>query len=122
MTGPEVRAADADVDDVGDRLAGVARPRAAADRLAELAHVREHRVHLRHHVLAVDEDRPVRAVAQRDVQDGAVLGGVDLLAAEHLLGPPLQVGLLARCSSRADRLVGDAVLGVVEQDVVEAQR
>ena len=34
----------------------------------------EARAHFRHHVLAVDEDRPVRAVAQRDVQDGAILG------------------------------------------------
>ena len=38
----EVGAADADVDDVGDRLAGVALPRAAAHAVGELAHLREH--------------------------------------------------------------------------------
>ncbi len=38
---PEIRSADADVDDVGDAQAGVAEPRAAAHRLGERAHVIE---------------------------------------------------------------------------------
>ena len=41
ITGPEVGAADADVDDVGDRLAGVAGHAPLADRVGELAHVLE---------------------------------------------------------------------------------
>ena len=36
MTGPEVGAADADVDDGADALAGVARPLPGADRVGEL--------------------------------------------------------------------------------------
>ncbi len=42
----EVRAADADVDDVADRLAGVAGPLARADPLGEVAHPVERLVHL----------------------------------------------------------------------------
>ena len=65
-------------------LAGVAAPGAArGPRSAKRAHAVEHRVDLGHDVLAVDQDRPVGAVAQGDVQHGAVLGGVDLLAGEH---------------------------------------
>jgi hypothetical protein len=37
----------------------------------------QHGVDLRHHVRAVDQDRPIRAVAQRHVQHGAIFGAVD---------------------------------------------
>ena len=55
----EVGAADADVDDIGDRFAGIALPFAAAHPLGELAHVRQHRIDLRHDVLAVHQDGPI---------------------------------------------------------------
>ena len=53
----EVRAADADVDDVPDALAGVAGPRAAPHALGEGRHLVEHRVDLGDDVLAVHHDR-----------------------------------------------------------------
>ncbi len=40
-------------------------------------------MHVGHDVLPVDHDRLAARRAQRDVQHGAVLGDVDLLAAEH---------------------------------------
>ncbi len=40
-------------------------------------------MHVRHDVLAVDDDRRPFRRPQRDVQRCAVLGAVDLLAAEH---------------------------------------
>src|SRR5262249_22759941 len=61
------------------------------------------------------------AVAQGDVQDGPVLGGVDPLAGEHLLGPALEVGLAGQVVEQRHRLLGDAVLGEVEEDVAEAE-
>ena len=89
-------------------------------RLGEVGHLVEHGVHLGHDVLAVDDDRRAPRRAQRHVQHGAVLGDVDLLAAEHGVDPRAQARLLGqlRRSSR-ERLVGDAVLRVVE---VEAGR
>ena len=54
----EIRSADADVDDVGDAQAGVAEPRAAANRFGERAHVIERGPHIGHHVAAVDRHRP----------------------------------------------------------------
>ena len=56
---PEVAAADAEVDDVGDLLAGEALPVARADAVHERLQLRQHLVHLRHHILAVHHDGSV---------------------------------------------------------------
>ena len=111
---PEVGAADADVDDVADALAGVALPLAAADAVGEVGHLVEHGVDLRHDVLAVHHDRGVSRRAQRHVQHRAVFRDVDLLAAEHGVDPLAQAGLLRQLQQEPQRLVGDAVLRVVE--------
>ena len=81
----EVRAADPDVDDVADRLAGVPLPLAGADALGERGHRVEHVVDLVHDVDPVDDERWSRGHAQRDVQHGPVLRDVDVLAAEHVV-------------------------------------
>src|SRR5581483_10340522 len=83
----EVGAADADVDDVADRLAGPAPPLARADALGEGRHTVEHLVDGGHDVLAVDTDVGAARRPQGYVQDGAILGHVDLLAGEHRLDP-----------------------------------
>ena len=62
---PEVGAADADVDDVANALAGVALPVAAADAVAKAGHLVEHGVDLRDDVLAVDDDGCVPSGARR---------------------------------------------------------
>ena len=98
------------------RLRGVAFPRAAPHPVREVGHPVEHGVHLGHHVLAVDDDRRALRRAQRDVQDRAVLRHVDLLAAEHGVDPRAQAGLLGELDEQPQRLVGDAVLRVVEVD------
>ena len=77
----EIGAADADVDHVADALAGVPLPLAAAHPVRESRHLVEHRMHLRHDILAVDKNRFALGCAQRHVQHGPVLGDVDLLAA-----------------------------------------
>ena len=97
----EVGAADADVDDVADALAGVALPLAAADAVGEGGHLVEHRVHRGDDVFAVDDDRLALGSAQGDVQDGAVLGDVDLVAAEHRVDLLAQAGLLGQLRAAA---------------------
>ena len=114
--GPEVRAADADVHDVAYAPAGSPKPLSAADAIRELAHPVQHRVHLRHDVYAVHDDRGVAWGAQRDVQHRALLGHVDLVATEHRFDSPAQSRLLGELQQQAQRLVGDAVLRVVEVD------
>ena len=72
---------------------------------------------LGHDILAVDDDRRASRRAQRHVQHGAVLGEVDLVAAEHGVDA-LRAGphSSAELEQQPQRLVGDAVLRVVEID------
>ena len=117
---PQIGTADADVDHVADALAGLAAPLAAPDLFGELAHVLQHVVHARHHVLAVDEDRPVAPIAQGDVQHGTAFGVVDHLAGEHPLDPGRRLRLASQFSQQAEGLSGDAVLGKIHQQIAEA--
>ncbi len=110
----EVGAADADVDDVADRLAGVPGPLARAHPLAEVAHPVERLVHLLDHVDAVDDQRALARHPQRHVQHGAVLGDVDVLAGEHRFAALLDATLAGQLAEQDHRLVGDPVLREVE--------
>ena len=95
---PEVGAADADVDDVVIALTGVALPVAAADPVGESAILSSTAwtsgTTFSPSTISI---APLRR-PQRDVQHGAVLGDVDLLAAEHGVDARAQAGFLASCS------------------------
>ena len=91
---PQIRAADADIDHIGDDLVGVAQPFAAAHGAGEVAHFAQNVVHFGHHVFTVHLNRRVAAVAQGNVQHGAVFGFVDFFAAIHLLNALGQPRLL----------------------------
>ena len=68
-------------------------------------------------VLAVDDQRALPRHPQRDVQHGAVLGDVDVLAGEHRVAA-LRAARTRSASSTSslERLVGDPVLRVVEEE------
>ena len=91
----EVGAADADVDDGGDPLAGRAGPLAATQPVGEFAHPVQHLVHVGHDVLAVDAQLDTARLPQSGVQDSAVLGGVDVHTGIHRIATLFQI-----CSSR----------------------
>ena len=61
-------------------------------------------------------ERAAARHAQRDVQHRAVLGDVDVLAGEHRVAPRGDARLVRELEEQAQRLVGDAVLRVVEQE------
>jgi hypothetical protein len=111
---PQVRAADADVDDVADALTSEALPRAAAHAFGERAHLIEHGVHLRHDILTIDNDMRVARGAQGDMQHGAIFGHVDLVAAKHRVDTLAQVALLSQLQQQLQRLICDSMLGIVE--------
>ncbi len=110
----EVGAADADVDDVADQLAGVAGPGTGADPLGEVGHAVERLVHLLDDVDAVDDQRALARHPQRHVQHGAVLGDVDVLAGEHRFAARLDAALAGQLAEQDQRLVSYTVLGEVE--------
>ena len=71
-------------------------------------------MHLGHHVLTVHDDGLPFGGAQGHVQDGPLLGNIDLLPAEHRIDTGTQAGFLRQLQEEPHRLVGDAVLGVIE--------
>ena len=89
----EVGAADADVDDVADRLAGVARSTRRSGPAREVGHPVEHLVDLLDDVDPVDDERALARHPQRHVEHGAVLGDVDVLAGEHRVATLLDAAL-----------------------------
>ena len=113
----EVRAPDADVDYGADPLPRRTGPRSVADALRELAHLPRDRVHVGDDVLTVDHERRARGHPQRHVQDGAVLGRVDVLAGEHRIATLFHPGGACDRHEEAQRLVRDALLRVVQGEV-----
>ena len=75
----------------------------------------EHRVNLRHDVLAVDENALIPRRPQRHMQDRAIFADVDLLAGEHRVPPPRDATRAGEFNKQAHSLVGDAVLRIVEE-------
>ena len=106
----EIGAADADVDDIADALAGMAFPGAGADLIGEGGHPVEDLVHFRHDILAVDQNFLIPLCPEGDVQDGAILGYVDLLAGKHGVAMRLDLTSFGEREKLAHRVVGDAVL------------
>ena len=92
------------------------RPLARAHRVGERRHPVEHLVHLGDHVDAVDDERAASRHPQRDVEHRAVLGDVDLLPGEHRVAPLRDARLFRERDEQPQRLVGDAVLRVVEEE------
>ena len=113
--GAEVRPADADVHDGANALPREAGPRAGTDAVREVRHAVEHGVNVRHHVLAIDDDRGTPRGAKGRVEHGASFGDVDLVAAEQGVDTVAELALLGELHEQLQRFVGDAVLGVIEE-------
>ena len=118
----EIRAADADVHHRADGLARIAGPGAATHGLAEEAHVDQGGAHLGHDVPAAHQDGARRKIAQGHVQDRPALGQVDRLACEHLVAHRFHTRGARQAAQQRHGLAGDAVLGVVEQQIPKAER
>ena len=79
-------------------------------------------MHLRHHVLAIDLNDLVLGRPQRHMQHRPALGGVDLFAREHGIAVRGKPALLRQLQQQLHSLVGNAVLRVVEVNVLERSR
>ncbi len=110
----QIGAADTDVDDGGDRLAGVAPPLLVADLVGKGRHPVQDFVHVRHHVVAIRHDHLRSRGAQGHMKDGAVLGDVDVFTGPHGLHALPDAGPLSHRDEQGDGFRGQAVLGVVE--------
>src|SRR5262249_24645764 len=119
---PEVRTADADVDDVLDALAGMTFPLAAADAVGKAGHLVEHAVDLWHDVLAVNDDDSPSRRAEGHVQNRAVFCDIDLLAAEHGIDPCTQTGFFRQFQKELEGFVGEAILRIIQVETCRLSR
>ncbi len=113
----EIRTADADIHHGLEAFAGSAPPRTRAHRVGEFTHPPQHLAHLGARVRAIHDDRLALGQAQRDMFDGAVLRGVDVIAAQHrvaVLGDP---GLVRQFDQQMQGFPVDTVLAVVDVQV-----
>ena len=121
----QIGATDADGHQVLDLLTVYALPLTGAHALGEGIHAVEDLVHVGDDILAVNDELALLAcrTAQRGVQDGAVLGGVDVLAGEHGVAALLELHLAGKIAQQLDGLIGHQVLGQIEVKVagVKAQ-
>ena len=116
---PEVRAADADVDDGGERLLGPAGLGARADVGGELRHPGAGRRHLFRDRLPQRPEIGVVGGAQGRMQHRPALGVVDRLAAEQGGPPSLDVAGPGQIQRGLEPLRGPALFGQVQ---IEAGR
>ena len=115
----EVGPADADIDDVGHRLAERAAHAALAYVGGELEHPLPRVEDVRHDVVTVDQHRLAGEIAQSGVKDRALLGDVDLLAGEHRLPLGFNPGGLGQFDERRQNRRIDPLLRIVEQEIVK---
>jgi hypothetical protein len=118
----EIRPADADIDHVGERLAGCAEYRAVAHPVRERAHRVKHRVHLRHHVLAIDADVGIGCGSEGGVQNRAAFRRVDRLARKHPVPLRLDTGCLGQSGKQRQGLVIHRTLGEIHPQIVKPDR
>ena len=88
----------------------MAKPLAGAQRSGEVAHAAQHLVDVGSDVLAVDAQVLLHGQAQRGVQHGAILGVVEVLAGEHCVAAPLDVGSPGEVHQCGDYFLIDEVL------------
>ncbi|CAE6852822.1 hypothetical protein R70006_07657 [Paraburkholderia domus] len=113
---PEIRAADADVHDIANPLAGIAGPLAAADLVGECGHLGALRLDFR-------MERRLRiSGAQRGVQRGAAFGRVDDFAREHRVAAFLDAGFARELHQQFQGFVGDAVLRKIGRETAARER
>lgn len=119
----EIGATDTNVDDRVNGLAGVSLPLAGTNRVGKLLDVVEHTLHLVG-TFFLDLELLARRkdVSQGDVQDGTVLGRVDVLPSKHGVPERFHLGLLGERQQLVKDLARDQVFRVVEQDAVDVAR
>ena len=111
---PEVRAADADVDDGGEARAARTAHHAFAHAFGECQHALALGEHLACDVLATGTVGGDAGHAQRRVQYRAPFGGVDGLAAPHGLDARTQAGGIGEARQQMQAVVVDALAGEIE--------
>ena len=116
--GAEIGTTDTNVDDVLDGLACITFPLAGTDFVRESRHLVEDVMDVLDDILSIDDELRVFRSAEGGMEDGAVFRLVDVDAVEHVFDGVLQAGFLSKLQEEGDRLVINAVLGIVEIQII----
>jgi len=84
----------------------------------EVRHPLTHRLDLRQYVLAMNLDRAT-LLTQGDVQRRPILSEIDRLTGKHARDLLRQFRLLRQLQEQPTRVIGHAILGVIQQQTVE---
>ena len=114
--GSQVGAADADVDHVGNAFAAVSQPASTVHGLDKRVHLPEHLMHRPACIQPIHLQSALLRVAQCRMQGSPVLGKVEFLALEQGSDLVGQFGLGSQLDQQVQRVIGDDVLGIIEQD------
>jgi len=120
--GPQITAADADIDDVFYLLSCIAFPLAAVYPFAKCLHLRQYPVYIGHDILTIAVYRLPGEIAQGGMQHAAVLRLVDLFPGEHGLDGLFYLGLLRELTQKANGLIRNDVLGKIKKDIIQPER
>ena len=110
----QIRAANADVDDVANALPGKSQPLAAADSIREPSHSIEYFMNIQHNVFAIDNDDLIPCRTQRCMQNRPIFGAVDSFTAKHRFDAFGEKALFAKLEQQPQSLGRDSILRVVE--------
>src|SRR5260221_8160093 len=105
-----------------DALAGGTTPDAIAHLIGKGFELLEDAIDQRHDIGAVKHDRPIGAIAQRNVEDAAILGVVDPLAGIHAIAPGFDLGRAGEIKQQGYGVVGQAVLRKIQYQIARAGR
>jgi len=118
----QVRAADADVDDVANWLARVAEPAAIAYLVRKCLHALQHILHVGIDILAIDHQLRAAWRAQGGMQNGPMFGKIDFLAGEHGFALRFHAAFACQVHQQAHGGGVDTVLRVIEQQSCRIDR
>ena len=111
--GTQVGTTDTDVDDSVNALSRVSLPSSVANGLGELLDVLKHSRNISDTLLV---DLELVEVTEGDMEDGTILGGVDVLSGEHLVPVGLDFSLPNEAEEGIEDGLGDQVLGVIQEE------
>ena len=119
MAGPSIRAADADIYDIGKADAARGFDFAIADSFRERFHFGPLGQDLRHDIVALSKHWPAGTVTQGHVQGRTVFRDINRLAREERRPARLDTCRAREIEKQLERCFGEPVFRIVEQDVVK---
>jgi len=112
---PEIRTANADVDNRGEGFARMALARAGMNLAAKGFHLREFSAHQLRNIFSADEIIALGKISQRRMQDRAAFSDVDFLARQHGVAGGLKPGCLRQRLQVIDNRVIHPRFRIVEK-------